>query len=55
MTLTTFFIVLATALLGFVAAIWSSSGIWNIAIKLTFVGATVLGAIVSAAALGVQP
>jgi hypothetical protein len=49
------FIVLATALLGFVASIWSGERWVNLFIKLIFIGATVFGAICSAAVLGIHP
>lgn len=51
--MTTVFIVLATFLLAFSALFWSSKGWLNVAVKVALLGATVLGAICSAGALGV--
>lgn len=51
----TAFIIIATFVIAFFAFIWKGEGLLNIAIKLTCAAVAVMGAICSAAVLGVAP
>lgn len=49
------FIIIATFVIAFFAFIWEGKGLLNIVIKLTCAAVAVIGAICSAAVLGVTP